>query len=95
MEAIEWADEAGLPLQINTTFSRCNIDDFERAATLIESKKIALWSVFFLVPTGRGKLDDLLWPTSSMPSSPNRTHSRSERVFTSRLRKRNCRFFLQ
>jgi MoaA/NifB/PqqE/SkfB family radical SAM enzyme len=60
MEAIEWANEAGLPVQINTTFSRCNIDDLERIATLIESKKIALWSVLFLVPTGRGKLDDLL-----------------------------------
>lgn len=60
LEAIEWANEAGLPVQINTTFSRCNIDDFDRIATLIKSKKIALWSVFFLVPTGRGKLDDLL-----------------------------------
>jgi MoaA/NifB/PqqE/SkfB family radical SAM enzyme len=26
----------------------------------MESLKITLWSVFFLVPTGRGKLDDLL-----------------------------------
>lgn len=60
MEAIEWANEVGLPVQINTTFSRRNIDDFDRIAALMESKKIALWSVFFLVPTGRGKLDDLL-----------------------------------
>ena len=27
---------------------------------MIERKQITLWSVFFLVPTGRGKLDDLL-----------------------------------
>jgi len=60
MEAITWANEVGLPVQINTTFSRRNIDDFDRIASLMESKKIALWSVFFLVPTGRGKLDDLL-----------------------------------
>jgi len=60
MEAIEWANEAGLPVQINTTFSRRNIDDFEQIAALLESKCIALWSVFFLVPTGRGKLGDLL-----------------------------------
>lgn len=60
MQAIEWANEVGLPVQINTTFSRRNVDDFEHIAALIESKKIALWSVFFLVPMGRGKLNDLL-----------------------------------
>jgi len=60
MEAIDWANEVGLPVQINTTFSRRNIDDFEAIAALLEQKKIALWSVFFLVPTGRGKLDDLV-----------------------------------
>lgn len=60
MEAIEWANEVGLPVQINTTFSRRNVDDFEEIAALIERKKITLWSVFFLVPTGRGKLGDLL-----------------------------------
>jgi radical SAM protein len=62
MEAIEWANEVGLPVQINTTFSRSNVDDFDAIAGLIESKNITLWSVFFLVPTGRGKLDQLLSP---------------------------------
>ena len=60
MDAIEWANEVGLPVQINTTFSRRNYEDFDSIAKIIGSKKIALWSVFFLVPTGRGKLGDLL-----------------------------------
>jgi radical SAM protein len=60
MEAIDWANEVGLPVQINTTFSRRNVEDFDAIAALMEQKKIALWSVFFLVPTGRGKLDYLL-----------------------------------
>lgn len=60
MEAIEWANEVGLPVQINTTFSRRNVDDFEKIAAILEERQITLWSVFFLVPTGRGKLDDLL-----------------------------------
>jgi radical SAM protein len=60
MEAIGWANEVGLPVQINTTFSRRNYDDFDSIARLLESKRIALWSVFFLVPTGRGKFGDLL-----------------------------------
>lgn len=60
MEAIEWANDIGLPIQINTTFSRRNFEDFDRIAALMDARKIAMWSVFFLVPMGRGKLDDLL-----------------------------------
>jgi radical SAM protein len=60
MQAIEWANQVGLPVQINTTFSRSNVEDFENIAALMETKNIALWSVFFLVPTGRGKIADLL-----------------------------------
>ena len=60
MEAIEWANEVDLPVQINTTFSRTNYQDFDQIAALMEMKNIALWSVFFLVPTGRGKINELL-----------------------------------
>ena len=65
MEAIEWANEVGLPVQINTTFSRSNVEDFDNIAALMETKQIALWSVFFLVPTGRGKIAELCQRTSS------------------------------
>lgn len=60
LNVIEWANEAGLPTQINTTFSRRNMAELDAIAELVEKLRITLWSVFFLVPTGRGKLDDLL-----------------------------------
>lgn len=60
LDAVRWANEIGLPVQINTTFSRRNIGEIDAIVTLMESLKITLWSVFFLVPTGRGKLNDLL-----------------------------------
>lgn len=60
LDAIRWANEIGLPVQINTTFSRRNIAEIDAIVTLMESLSITLWSVFFLVPTGRGKLGDLL-----------------------------------
>lgn len=60
LDAVHWANEAGLPVQINTTFSRRNIDEIDAIVALMEQLKITLWSVFFLVPTGRGKLNDLL-----------------------------------
>jgi radical SAM protein len=60
LDAVRWANEAGLPVQINTTFSRRNIGEIDQIVELMEQLKITLWSVFFLVPTGRGKLNDLL-----------------------------------
>ena len=60
LDAVRWANEIGLPVQINTTFSRRNIDEIDEIVALMEKLKITLWSVFFLVPTGRGKLNDLL-----------------------------------
>ncbi len=60
LDAIRWANEIGLPVQINTTFSRRNIAEIDAMVALLESLNITLWSVFFLVPTGRGKLHDLL-----------------------------------
>jgi AdoMet-dependent heme synthase len=60
LNAIKWASEIGLPVQINTTFSRRNIGEIDAIVELIEKLKITLWSVFFLVPTGRGKLNELL-----------------------------------
>src|SRR5436305_3229824 len=60
LDAVRWANEAGLPVQINTTFSRRNINEIDNIVALMEKLKITLWSVFFLVPTGRGKLNDLL-----------------------------------
>jgi radical SAM protein len=60
LEAVRWANEAGLPVQINTTFSRRNIGEIDAIVELMEQLKITLWSVFFLVPTGRGRLNDLL-----------------------------------
>lgn len=60
LDVVRWANEVGLPVQINTTFSRRNIGEIDAIVELIESLRITLWSVFFLVPTGRGKLNDLL-----------------------------------
>jgi radical SAM protein len=60
LDAVRWANDICLPVQINTTFSRRNIAEIEDIVSLMERLKITLWSVFFLVPTGRGKLNDLL-----------------------------------
>lgn len=61
-DAILWANEAGLPVQVNTTVSRHNLEDLDHLIELLSLLKVVLWSVFFLVPTGRGQISDLLSP---------------------------------
>ncbi len=60
LEAVRWARELGLPVQINTTITRRNLADFEDMVRLLETLDIVMWSVFLLVPTGRGQLEDLI-----------------------------------
>lgn len=50
---IEWAREVALPIQINTTVSRFNIDQFDRLSSFVSQSNAVLWSLFFLIPTGR------------------------------------------
>lgn len=60
IQAIEWAGEAGIPIQVHTTISRHNAHDLDNLCALFEKLAIVMWNVFFLVPVGRGQLDDLL-----------------------------------
>jgi len=62
LECARWARDVHLPLQINTTVSRRNAHQLEEMARLLEQQKIVLWSMFFLVPVGRGQAFDLLSP---------------------------------
>lgn len=56
---LEVAREIGLTTQVNTTVSMHNLDDFDALCDLMVRLGITLWSVFFLVPTGRAKADDV------------------------------------
>ncbi|MEO6119940.1 MAG: radical SAM protein, partial [Terriglobales bacterium] len=59
LEAVGWANEAGLPIQVNTSLTKRNLMHLEAMAALLQPLKIVLWSVFCLVPTGRGQHSDL------------------------------------
>jgi radical SAM protein len=60
MKAIQAAHDVHLPVQINTTMTRYNLHDFSELEQKMIALEIALWSVFFLVPTGRGQEKDEL-----------------------------------
>jgi radical SAM protein len=59
IQAIEWANEAGIPIQVHTTISRHNAHDLDSLSALFEKLAIVMWNVVFLVPVGRGQLDAL------------------------------------
>ena len=56
MEAARTVRDVGLRLQINTTVTRGNVHELPRMLKTVLDLGADLWSVFFLVPTGRGKL---------------------------------------
>ena len=60
LNAVRWARQIGLPVQINTTITRHNLQYIDEMIALLETLDVVLWSVFFLVPTGRGQTTDLI-----------------------------------
>jgi radical SAM protein len=60
LDAVQYAHGVGLPVQINTTITRHNLQYLDDMIALMEKLGIVLWSVFFLVPTGRGQTIDLI-----------------------------------
>ncbi|MFZ2492218.1 MAG: TIGR04053 family radical SAM/SPASM domain-containing protein [Thermoanaerobaculia bacterium] len=63
IRAIEAARDNGIPIQINSTVSNRTAKDMPRMADLLSKyDNIVMWSVFFLVPTGRAKTPDMIQP---------------------------------
>lgn len=56
LEAVGWAHEAGLPLQINTTVCGDSAPYLAEMADFVEGLGVVFWEVFFLVPVGRGSV---------------------------------------
>lgn len=59
LEAVRRAHDAGLSLQINTTLTRANLQEYPAFRDLMFELKPAMWSVFLIVPTGRAGLSDV------------------------------------
>jgi AdoMet-dependent heme synthase len=54
-QAATWARTAGLPLQLNSLVCRETRHDLPQMLELARKLGVARWSLFFLVPMGRGK----------------------------------------
>ncbi len=56
LDAARMVRDIGYRLQINTTVTRSTVHELPRILKTVIDLGASLWSVFFLVPTGRGKL---------------------------------------
>ena len=56
------ARDLGLAVQVNTSITKRNFDQIDRMAELLAEQGIAMWSVFFLIPVGRGVNEQRIQP---------------------------------
>ena len=60
LEILAEARELDLALQVNTTVTQRNVGQIDALADRLATQGIALWSVFFLIPVGRGMAEQRL-----------------------------------
>lgn len=65
MAAFDWAEEVGMPVQVNTLVSAETVDDLPEVYRLLTTKKVARWTLFFLIQTGRGVMLSEITPERS------------------------------
>ncbi|HET7012228.1 MAG TPA: TIGR04053 family radical SAM/SPASM domain-containing protein [Anaerolineales bacterium] len=62
MRILRNAQAVGLSAQVNTTVARHNADRLPDMVPFIEQVGAVQWSLFFLVPTGRAQVDQMISP---------------------------------
>ncbi len=62
IEMLANARSLDMAVQVNTTITRRNVGQIDALAALLAEQGIAMWSVFFLVPVGRGVEEQRIAP---------------------------------
>jgi radical SAM protein len=62
IQAMHWAQELGMPLQVNTLVAAETAGDVPAIFELLKPLGVARWSLFFLISVGRGKVLQPLSP---------------------------------
>jgi len=57
---LEHLRELGMPAQVGTTITRHNIHQLQALADLVGAYGVRVWNAFYLVPTGRGRIDQMI-----------------------------------
>jgi radical SAM protein len=62
LKMLDDARRLNMPVQINTSITRRNFHQIDKIAELLSVQGIAMWSVFFLIPVGRGVEEERICP---------------------------------
>ncbi len=65
MQAISWATDLKIPLQVNTLCSAETAGDMPALFELLKPYGVTRWSLFFLISVGRGKVLEALAPEAA------------------------------
>ncbi|NKE36180.1 radical SAM protein [Natronococcus sp. JC468] len=65
IRAVEDARNVGIPVQVNTTVCRETVGELPAIRTLLTELGAVMWSVFFLVPIGRGRVLEPIDPAEA------------------------------
>jgi radical SAM protein len=65
MQAMRWAQELEMPLQVNTLIAAETAADMPAVYELLKEVGVARWSLFFLISVGRGKVLQPLAPAKA------------------------------
>jgi radical SAM protein len=65
MRAAEWANEVGLPIQVNTLVTDTTLADLPAIYDVVGRMGILRWSLFFLISVGRGSVLQEITPAQS------------------------------
>jgi radical SAM protein len=60
--------DLGVPAQVGTTLARHNLHQLHEMSDLVAACGARVWSVFYLVPTGRGRVDQMISPEEAEAS---------------------------
>jgi radical SAM protein len=62
LQMLDDALELRLGVQVNTSITRRNFEQIDDMADLLATRGISMWSVFFLIPVGRGVEEERITP---------------------------------
>jgi len=62
MNILHRAQDVGLSVQVNTTVAKHNVDILPEMVPFVEEVNAVQWSAFFLVPTGRAMIEQMISP---------------------------------
>jgi MoaA/NifB/PqqE/SkfB family radical SAM enzyme len=81
LEMLANARRLELPVQVNTSITRRNFVQIDAMAELLSNQGIAMWSVFFLVPVGRGVEEQRIAPDEYEVAFERLWHQARQRPF--------------